>query len=144
MPGRDFHLVLDASVVRQNDIALAAVAKQTDDGRVSAVEDSQDAAFRALSAGDAAQTLNLCQNVVAVHGVLDGIGRDENISVERRHGRIRNDEAVTVVVKDQATFDFIATRQGGRLGMTSRIPGRFLAERLPFRLAARKTVPAPR
>jgi len=48
-------------------------------------KDSNDAAFRTLRAGDAPQTLNLCQDVVAVHGVLDASARDEYIAVELRH-----------------------------------------------------------
>ncbi len=141
VPARDFNFVLDANVVRKDDVCAGTIAKQTDDGRVSTVEDPQNAAFRALSAGDAAQTLNLCENVVAVHGVLDGVGRNEDVAVELGYGRIGHDEAVTVVVKDQATFDFIATREGGRLGMTSRVLlERFLAGRLAFRLTAREAV----
>jgi len=33
--------------------------------------------FGALRAGDATQTLDLCENVIAVHGVLDGVARDK-------------------------------------------------------------------
>src|SRR2546425_165044 len=94
--------------------------------------------------GDAAQTLDLCKNMIAVHGVLDGVAGDENITVEIRHGGIRHDEAVAVVVKDQAAFYFIATRKGRGLGTASRVLGLFLAGRLPFRLAAREAGSATR
>src|SRR5712692_6570584 len=103
-------------------------------------QDSKDAAFGTLRPGDAAQTLDLCQNVVAVHGVLDGIAWNENVAVEVRHGRIRHDEAIAVVVKDQAAFYFIATRERRGLRMARRVVGLFLAGRLLFRLAAREPV----
>jgi len=38
--------VLDANVVRQDDIVLSAVAKKADDRGMRAVEDSNDAALR--------------------------------------------------------------------------------------------------
>src|SRR6266581_491813 len=101
-----------------------------------AVQDSNDAAFRALRAGDAAQTLDSCQNMIAVHGVLNGVARDENIAVELRHGGIRHNEAVAVVVKNQAAFYFITTRERRRLGTLRRVLGRFLSRRLLFRLSA--------
>src|SRR6267154_2776253 len=37
---RDFNFVLDANVVRKDHICAGAIAKQTDDSRVSTVEDS--------------------------------------------------------------------------------------------------------
>src|ERR1700687_3011301 len=82
---RNLHLVLDSNIVRQDHILLSAVAKKTDDSRMRAAQDSNDAAFGTLRAGNAAQTLNLCQNVVAVHGVLNAVARNENIAVELRH-----------------------------------------------------------
>ena len=82
---RNHHLVLDPNIVRQHHILLRAIAKQTHHRRMCPAKDSNDAAFRTLCAGDAAQTLNLCQYVVAVHGVLDPVARDEYIAVELRH-----------------------------------------------------------
>jgi len=97
-------------------------------------QDSNDAAFRALRAGDAAQTLNLCQNVVTVHGVFDGIARDEDITVELRHRRIRDDEAIAVVVQDQTSFYFAAIHGRGGLGTPHYVLVRLLAGRLGLRL----------
>jgi len=93
-----------------------------------AAQDLNDAAFSALRAGNATQTLNFCQNVVAVHGVLDGVARNENIAVELRHRRIRDDEAIAVVVKNEASFYFIAIRERRGLGMPRRLLARFLAD----------------
>src|SRR5712692_541378 len=107
-------------------------------------QDSNDAAFGTLRAGDAAQTLDLCQNVVAVHGVLDGVAGDENVAVELRHGRIRHDEAIAVVVKNQASFYFIATRERRGLRMARRVVGLSLAARLSFRLGTWEAVPPAR
>src|SRR5713226_10768381 len=123
---------------------LGTVAKQTDHRRMCAAQDSKDAAFGTLRPGDAAQTLDLCQHLVAVHGVLDGVAWNENVAVEVRHGRIRHDEAVAVVVKDQAAFYFIATREWRGLGTVRRVLGLFLAVPLPFRLATWEAVPPAR
>src|SRR5712692_463589 len=103
-------------------------------------QDSNDAAFRPLRAGDAAHALDLCHHLLAVHGVLDGVAWDENIAVEVRHRGIRHDEAIAVVVKDQASFYFITTRERRGLRMARRVVGLFLAGRLLFRLAAREPV----
>src|SRR5260370_19202797 len=102
---------------------------------------SNDAPFSSLRARIVAEPLNFCQNLVAVHGVLDPIAWDEDIAVEVRHRRIRDDEAIAVVVKDQPTFYFIAIREARGLRAPHHILGQFLARRLPFRLAARESVP---
>ena len=139
---RNLHLVLDSNIVRQDHIVLGAVAKQTDDRWMRAAQDSNDAALSTLRAGDAAQTLNLCQNVVAVHRVLDAVARNEDIAVELRHRRIRDDEAITVVVENQPSFYFIAIRERRGLWTPHCLLARFLAGRLLFRLAAREAVPS--
>src|SRR5258708_5911215 len=139
----DFNFMLDANIVWKDHVCAGAITKQTDDGRVSAAEDSKDATFGTLRAGDAAQTLDLCQDVVAVHGVLDGVGRDEDVAVELRHGGIRNDEAVTVVVKNQAAFDFIATRERRGFGAPRGVLRRLLTGPVAFRAAAREPVSSP-
>jgi len=46
--------------------------------------------------------------VVAVHGVFDEIARDEKIAVEIGDGDVGNDEAVAVLVEDEAAFYFVA------------------------------------
>jgi hypothetical protein len=72
---------------------------------------------------------------------LDAVAWDEDIAVELRHRRIRDDEAIAVVVKNQASLYFIAIREARGLRAPHRILGQFLARRLPFRLAARESVP---
>src|SRR6266446_3012330 len=109
---------------------------------MGAAQDAKDAAFGALRTGNAAQTLNLRQNMIAVHGVSNGVGWDENVAVELWHGRIRHHEAIAVVVEHQAAFDFIA--RGGRrwLGTARRALGRFFSRGVLFRLAAGEPVSA--
>jgi hypothetical protein len=74
---------------------------------VSAAEDSNDAAFGALRAGQAADALKLCEDMVAVHGVLDCIAWNENVAIELRHGRIRDNESVAIVVQNETALHFI-------------------------------------
>jgi hypothetical protein len=136
--------VLDPDVVWLDYILLGAVAKQTDDRRMGAAQDSNDAAFRTLRTANTAQTYDLGQNVIAVHGVSNSVARDENIAVELRHRRIRHDEPVAVVVLNQPPFYFIATRESAGFGGPRRVLGRLLARRLLFRLAAREAVSSPR
>src|SRR5260370_14811198 len=108
-----------------------------------AVENSNDAALRSLRAGNAAQALDFCENVIAVHGVLDCVAGNEDIAVELRHGRIGDDEAVAVVVKNEAAFDFVATRYWWGLVTLRRLLGGLLSLGLPFRLSVRGAVPSP-
>jgi hypothetical protein len=132
--------MLDANVVGQDDVVLSAIAKKTDDRGMRAVEDANDAAFGPLRASDAAQMLDFCKNVIAVHGVLDGIAGDEDVAVELRHGRIGHHEAIAVVVKNEAAFYFVAASERRRLGAARRVFGRFLTGRVPFGFAAREAV----
>jgi hypothetical protein len=49
--------------------------------------------------------------VVAVHRVFDEVAGDEKIAVEIGNGDVGNDEAVAVLVEDEAALDFV-TRNG--------------------------------
>ena len=83
-----------------------------------AVEDSNDAAFGALRTESAAgPALNFCQDMVAVHGVFDGVARNEDVAIELRHRSIGDDKAIAVVMEDQAAFYFILIRERGALGL---------------------------
>ena len=70
--GQDFDGVLHARVVGKDVVAARTVAEKADDARVSAVENADDAAFGALRAVTGAGAQNFGEDVVAVHGVLDG------------------------------------------------------------------------
>jgi hypothetical protein len=73
-----------------------------------AAKNSHDAAFGPLRPGNTGHAAELHKDLVAVHGVFDGIAGDENVAVKLRHGLIRHNEAVAVMVEDEATFDLIA------------------------------------
>jgi len=72
--------------------------------------------------------------VVAVHSVLDEIAGDEEVAVEIGNGNVRNDEAVAVLMEDEASFDFVAGNGfvlgefiwGWRLGRGTLLGGRLL------------------
>ena len=70
--GENFDGVLHARVVGEDVVAALAVAEEADDAGMGAVENADDAAFGALGAGTVAGAQDFGEDVVAVHGVLDG------------------------------------------------------------------------
>jgi hypothetical protein len=106
--GRKFDFVLDAGIVGSDDAATGGVTEKADDRRMRAGDDAEDAAFGAARAGSAAEAGNFGDDVVAVHGVFDEVAGDEEIAIEIRNGDIGNDETVTVLVENEAAFDFVA------------------------------------
>jgi hypothetical protein len=106
--GGEFDFVLDAGIVGDDDAAARGVTEETDDGGMRAGDDAEDAAFGAAGSGGAAQAGNFGDDVVTVHGVFDEVARDEEIAVEIRNGDIGDDEAVAVLVENEAALDFIA------------------------------------
>src|SRR5215472_13334254 len=74
-----------------------------------AVQNSQDAALRALRARYAAAPLNLHEDMVAVHRVLDCVAPDIHIPVELRDGSVWHYKSVAIGMKDQTALDLIAT-----------------------------------
>jgi hypothetical protein len=118
-----FDFVLDAGIVRHNDAAARGVTEKADDGGMRAGDDAEDAAFGAAGAWGAAEAGNFGDDVVAVHGVFDEITRDEQIAIEVRDCDVGDDEAVAVLVEDEAAFNFVAGKDfvlweivGGWLG----------------------------
>jgi len=100
--------VLDAGIVGDDDAAARGVPEEADDGWMRARDDAEYAAFGAAGSGDAAKAGNLSDDVVAVHGVFDEIAGDEEVAVEIGNGNVGNDEAVAVLMEDEASFDFVA------------------------------------
>jgi hypothetical protein len=131
--GGQFDFVLDAGIVGNDDAATRGVAEEADDGGMRARDDAEDAAFGAAGSGDAAKAGNFGDDVVAVHGVFDEIARDEEVAIEIRDGDVRNDEAVAILMENEAAFDFVAGKRfllgeffGGCFGSGARIRGGLL------------------
>jgi hypothetical protein len=56
----------------------------------------------------AAEAVDLGDDVIAVHGVFHGVARNENVAIHIGKGDIRNDEAVAILMENEAALDFIA------------------------------------
>src|SRR6267143_4826133 len=105
------------------------------------VQNSDDAAFGALRTRAATgAALDSCQHVVPVHRVFDRAGRDKDVTIELWHGSVRHDKTITVVMEEQASFDFVVTRKRGPFDLLRLVRTRLLAGRFPIRLAAREAV----
>src|ERR1700750_2958004 len=78
--GEDFDGVLHAGVVGEDVVAALAVAEEADDAGMGAVENADDAAFGALWAVTGAGAEDFGEDVVAVHGVLDGVAGYEDVA----------------------------------------------------------------
>jgi hypothetical protein len=141
MAARDFHFVLDSNVVWQDGIAVRAIAEQADDAGMRAIEDSNDAALGALrtETGSGA-ALDSCKDMVAVHGVFDGVAGNEDIAIELRHWSIGNNKAIAIVMEDQAAFYFIVIPEGGALRLRRLTGMRRLAGCIAILFSAGKTV----
>jgi len=111
VPGRDFDFVLHSRVVREHGVAAGAVAEKSDDAGMSASEHPDNAALGTLGFAGAVEATELHLNAIAVHGVFDGIAGDEDIAIEARDGRVRDDESVAIVMEDEAALDFVAGRR---------------------------------
>jgi len=105
---RELDFVLDARVVWQNTAAARSVTKLADDGGMSPADDADNTALGAAGAGLAAQASDFGDDVVAVHGIFDGITGNENVAIHIGKSDVGNDEAVTVLMKDEAAFDLVA------------------------------------
>ena len=108
--------MLHAGVVGEDVVAALAVAEEADDAGMGAVENADDAAFGALGAVTGAGAKNFGEDVVAVHGVLDRGAGNKDVAGVLRGGDIGDDEAVAVVVEDEATGEFVAA--GARAGLS--------------------------
>lgn len=107
--------MLNARIVGQDDVAARGVAKQTNDGGMSAIEDANDASFGALSGRARGSAAELGENVIAVHGVFHSIAGDENVAIEVGHGLVGDHEAITIGVKNKPAGDGVAGPLGRRL-----------------------------
>src|SRR5258708_36047260 len=83
-----------------------------------AAENSHDASLGPLRSGKTSHAAELHKDLVAVHSVSDGITRNKNVAVKLRHRLFRHDEAIAIMVEDEAALDFVAT--GGFRDMSCR------------------------
>src|SRR5580704_12624882 len=113
--GKNFDGVLHARVVRENVVAALTVAEEADDAGMGAVENANDAAFGALRAVTGTRAKNFGEDVVAVHGVLNRGAGDKDVASVLGSWNVGDDEAVSVVVEDEAAGEFVAA--GGRWGI---------------------------
>jgi hypothetical protein len=79
--------------------------------------------------------------MIAMHGVFNGVARDEHVAVELRNRNIRNNETVAVVMENQPSFYFVAIRERRLGGLVQWLLASFAAGRVALRLAAWKSVP---
>src|ERR1700687_1580099 len=107
-----------------------------------AVQDTNDAAFGALCAKSPGAALDFCHDMVAVHGVFDGVTWNEDVAIELRHGDVGHDKAVTIVMQNQAAFYLIAIREGRSWQRLRRLRTLLLARGSAIRLAAREAITA--
>ena len=107
---RNDDFVLHARVVRQDDIAVRAVAEKADDGGMLALDDLDDAAF---GAAIVAAANNAREDAIAVHGVAHIVAADEEIAVDAGNGLVGHNEAVAIAMGDR--------RPAMRLGSAARL-----------------------
>ena len=79
-----------------------------DDGGMRAADDAHNAAFGAAGAGVAAEAVDLGDDVIAVHGVFDGVARNENVAIHVGKSDVGNDEAVAILMQNKPALDFVA------------------------------------
>src|ERR1700728_536115 len=105
---RNYYIHCDLAVDWLYGVVAGAVVENSDDGGMCAHHRTHDAAFGAAigTSGD-----DIDQHAIAVHGIADGVRRDENIAhearLERRTQRtgVGDDEAEAVAVHGEAADD---------------------------------------
>jgi hypothetical protein len=112
--GKYFDGVLHAGVVRHDVITARTIVEESDDAGVSPAENADDAAFGALGAVTGAGAKDFGEDVIAMHGVFDGDAGNKYVAGVLGGGNVGDDEAVAVVMKDEAAGQFVAA--GGKRG----------------------------
>src|SRR5580700_1992411 len=104
--------MMNARFVGNDEIAAIAVMKNSDDSGVSAVEDANHAAFGAgCRTGGLASTgiapLDAGDNAIAMHGIPQLVGRNEEIAVEIAARRVWNHKAIAIAMRDEPAPEHI-------------------------------------
>ena len=79
-----------------------------DDGGMCAADYAHNTPFGTAGAGVAAEAGNLSDDMITMHGIFDGVARDENIAIHVGKRNIRYNEAVAILMKNEAALDFVA------------------------------------
>ena len=106
--GWKFDFMLNTGVIGSDDATAGSVTEETDNGRMSAADDADNAAFGAARSGQAAEASDFGNDGVAVHGVFHVVARNEDVTIDIGKGNIGDDEAVAIVMKDEAATNFVA------------------------------------
>ena len=113
---RNDDFVMHSRVVGKNHVATRAVAEETHDGGMCAMENAEDTAFGSLCAGGAADALDARNDAVAVHRIADCVAADVDVAVQVREGNIGDDEAIAIPMKDEPSAYAALFTRGGSLG----------------------------
>jgi hypothetical protein len=108
-----------------------------------AAHDSNDSPLGTLRTDGAAESLNFCHDAVAVHGVFDGVRRDENITVKLRNGDIGDHETIAIVMQDETPRHLIAICQSAPRRSLLRGLNYLFATQLSILLASGQAIAAP-
>ena len=100
--------MLHARIVGEDIVAALAVAEKTNNAGMRAVEDANDSALGPLWTRTGAGAKDFGEDVVAVHGVLDGVAGDKDVAGILGGGDIGDDKTIAVVVEDESAGQFIA------------------------------------
>src|SRR5260370_14421484 len=122
--GRNNNFLSDPAVDRLYVIVPAAIVKNAHYRGVGALDRSHNAAFRAAIRTDRA---NVDQDLIAVHGVPELMGRDKDVANQPRFERwadrigVGNDEAEAIAVHGQTAGHQILVATGLGKGVMDRI-----------------------
>jgi hypothetical protein len=92
---------------------------------MSAVQDSNNSSFRAMALRTSLAMLNFDDDMVSMHGVFNRVAWDEDVAVNFGDRLVRNYEAITIVVQDQTSCQFIPS--GSLIRAALRVTGAGLA-----------------
>jgi hypothetical protein len=90
--------VLNTHIVRQDNIAARRVTEDSDNAGLRPAQNTHDTPFGALRSGNAPAPQYFRDHVIAMHGIFDGMPRDEKVPVHFWDGRIGNHEAIAIVM----------------------------------------------
>src|SRR6267154_5162696 len=141
LAGRNFHLMLNPSVVGKHEVTARPVAKQSNNRRMRPVEDPHDLAFRSLACRAGRDAAKIDEYVIAMHGVAHCIAGNKNVAIELRHRLIWHHKAITVLMENQATGKRIAPMRSCRRGWRGAGVVLLMALCLAFLAAGRKYEP---